>query len=51
LDPDVALEEFPDTEYLLKHNLLLPLHQDIDQRACERVVGALRQWFASLGEQ
>jgi dTDP-4-amino-4,6-dideoxygalactose transaminase len=51
LDPDVALEEFPDTEYLLKHNLLLPLHQDIDQRACERVVGALRQWFASLGEK
>lgn len=51
LDPEVPLDEFPEADHLRRHNLLLPVHQDIDQRAREWVVEALRHWFDNQGER
>lgn len=49
LDSQIPLGEFPDTEYLRSHNLLLPLHQDIDRRAREWVTVSLRHWLGERG--
>lgn len=42
--PDFPAEEFPDATFLKTHVLALPIHQDLDDHALERVAAAIQEW-------
>jgi dTDP-4-amino-4,6-dideoxygalactose transaminase len=44
LPEEIDLARFPASEYLRDRTLVLPVHQDMDARAVDRVADAVRRW-------
>jgi len=42
-EPDATAEQFPDTAFMRRHVLELPIHQDVTQREIDHMVEALRK--------
>ena len=49
LPTEIDLARFPASEYLRDRILVLPVHQDMDQRAVDRVAEAVRGWAIKGG--
>ena len=41
---EIDLGRYPASEYLRDRILVLPVHQDMNERAVDRVADAVRQW-------